>query len=137
VIRSAAERSATETLTWFAGLWWQALRDPRFHFLVGSQVLIALVPVFVQWWLLSRMAPERRARAWNSLTWACANLWVQAAGMIPFAWVSRRERGAREAALAIAYGIALAVAVLLVQLGLAKGLELLGGALKLEAGQGP
>jgi hypothetical protein len=58
----------------------------------------------LQRWLLTRMAEERRARAWNALTWSTAIFWAGGLSMLPFCWVTRDTRGPLAGALALFYG---------------------------------
>ncbi len=57
---------------------------------------------------LARMTPERRAQAWNDLSWATAILHLGVLSMIPFAWVTRARRGAKAGALALVIGAGVA-----------------------------
>jgi hypothetical protein len=57
------------------------------------------------------MEPARRARAWNGLTWAVAIITLNAISMIPFEWVTRRERGWGPGAVALAIGFGWGVLV--------------------------
>lgn len=57
------------------------------------------------------MEPDRRARAWNGLSWAIAILSFNAISMIPFEWVTRRERGAGHGTLALLVGLGWVVLV--------------------------
>lgn len=107
------------------GLFGRALTEPVFYFLVGYSAVTTLVPYWLQRELLARMSAERRERMWNGLSWACALLWLHPAlSMIPFAWVTRSKPGWKGGLLAIGWGLALAVVVVLV-------LELVGQGLLL------
>lgn len=50
------------------------------------------------------MSGERRARAWNGLSWAVAVLTLNAISMIPFEWVTRPKRGVVPGVVALAAG---------------------------------
>lgn len=50
------------------------------------------------------MEPDRRARAWNGLSWAVAILTLNAISMIPFEWVTRPKRGFEPGVVALAAG---------------------------------
>jgi len=78
--------------------------------------LAFVVPMLVTWqaqrtWR-ARVEPARRERGWTPATWGLAVLWFGPLSMIPFFWVLRRRRGAREAARALALGVGSAVALL-------------------------
>jgi hypothetical protein len=78
--------------------------------------LAFVVPMVVTWQtqrlVLARIDPATRSRGWAPATWGLAVLWFGPLAMIPFFWVLRRRRGAREAARALALGIASAAALL-------------------------
>jgi hypothetical protein len=98
----------------------KGLVEPVFWALVAQVLVTWLVPFTAQWLLLRKMSAERRGRAWNDLTWAAAILFMflNATTMIPFAWVTRPERGVGKGILALLYGFALAVGVLVLQVAL-------------------
>ena len=74
----------------------RGLASPAFYLMLLASAVGYLVPYAIQRALLSRLDEERRARAWNGLTWACAILWLPSPlTMIAFAWVTRRGAGLR------------------------------------------
>lgn len=87
----------------------RGLGTPTLYWMLLAAAVGYAVPYAIQRALLSRMNEERRARAWNALTWACALFWLPSPlSMIAFAWVTRRGPGRAEAARALAWGVALA-----------------------------
>jgi hypothetical protein len=78
--------------------------------------LAFVVPMLVTWQVqragLTRVDPATRERGWAPATWGLAVLWLGPLSMIPFFWVLRRRRGAREAARALALGTTTAAALL-------------------------
>ncbi len=78
--------------------------------------LAFVVPMLVTWQAqragFARVDAETRARGWAPATWGLAVLWLGPLSMIPFFWVLRRHRGAREAARALALGTTTAAALL-------------------------
>jgi hypothetical protein len=96
----------------------RGVQEPAFWGLLARAVVVWAVPFGAQLLLLRRMNAERRARAWNALTWAVGLLHMplNATTMIPFAWVTRPKRGLLPGVLALLYGVALAVPVLAAQL---------------------
>jgi hypothetical protein len=99
---------------------WRGLRDPALYVLLLEGFLGYFVPYWFQRELLARMSPERRARSWNGLTWACAILWTlhPALSMIPFAWVTRPRRGVKQGFIAIAWGLLLSAICIGLDVGL-------------------
>ncbi len=76
-------------MTDFPTLCWLAVQDRTFWALVLASASQYLVPFAAQRVLLDRLPEERRERAWNALTWACALLWTGPLSMIPFCFVTR------------------------------------------------
>ena len=79
-------------------------------------VLAFVVPMLVTWRaqrsLFAHIDPATRERGWAPATWGLAVLWLGPLSMIPFFWVLRRRRGAREAARALGLGTTTAAALL-------------------------
>ena len=77
-------------MTDFPTLCWLAVQDRTFWALVLASASQYLVPFAAQRVLLDRLPEERRERAWNALTWACALLWTGPLSILviaPFALV--------------------------------------------------
>ncbi len=101
-------------MTRFFELCLSGLREPALYMLLLQAVSGWLSTFALQWWWVQRLDPERRARAWNALTWATATFWFGPLGMLPLAWVTRRPRGDDAAARAIGMGLlGLALALIL------------------------
>jgi hypothetical protein len=81
-------------------------------FVVSTIPLTLALPIWLQRALLRRMTPARRSRAWPeneqlARTYLCATSVPLGAAlsMIPFCWVTRKQRGPLHGALAVVLGV--------------------------------